>query len=139
MTNDEIQTKLAELERRVQALEAGQSTQGSANIGAASKKQLSLREFLNQKKPTTANDRGLAIAYYNEAVKGYDCFNAEDIKAGFRDARISAPKNPNDVINKNIAKGYMMDAEESKAGKKAWVLTGTGLEAVEKGFAKGAK
>lgn len=138
MTNDEIQTKLTDLERRVQALEAGQSTAGSAATGAANK-QLSLREFLNQKKPTTANDRGLAIAYYNETVKGYDCFNAEDIKAGFRDARIPAPKNPNDVINKNIAKGYMMDAEQSKAGKKAWVLTGTGLDAVKKGFVKGVK
>lgn len=138
MTNDEIQTKLTELERRVQALEAGQGILGSAAT-AANNKQLSLREFLNQKKPTTANDRGLTIAYYNETIKGYGCFNAEDIKVGFRDARIPAPKNPNDVINKNIAKGYMMDAEQSKAGKKAWVLTGTGLEAVEKGFAKGVK
>lgn len=138
MTNDEIQTKLAELERRVQALETGQDMLGSAAT-AANNKRLSLREFLNQKMPTTANDRGLAIAYYNETIKGYGCFNAEDIKVGFRDARIPAPKNPNDVINKNIAKGYMMDAEQSKAGKKAWVLTGTGLEAVEKGFAKGVK
>lgn len=138
MSDDEIQTKLTELERRVQALEAGQHVQGSANTGAA-KKQLSLREFLNQKKPTTANDRGLAIAYYNETIKSYDCFNAEDIKIGFREARISAPKNINDVVNKNIAKGYMMDAEQSKAGKKAWVLTGTGLEVVEKGFTRGAK
>lgn len=138
MTNDEIQTKLTELERRVHALEAGQDAPGFTVNGAA-KKQLSLREFLNQKQPTTANDRGLAIAYYNETIKGYEYFSAEDIKAGFRDARIPAPKNPNDVINKNIAKGYMMDAEQSKAGKKAWILTGTGLEAVEKGFTKGVK
>ncbi|HET9412295.1 MAG TPA: hypothetical protein VFO38_05675, partial [Candidatus Saccharimonadales bacterium] len=106
MTNDEIQTKLVELERRVLVLEAsrGKDAPGSTTSGAANK-QLSLREFLNQKKPTTANDRGLAIAYYNETIKGYECFNAEDIKAGFHDARIPAPKNPNDVINKNIAKG----------------------------------
>jgi hypothetical protein len=138
MTNDEIQTRLTELERRVQALEAGQGALDTKTT-EPNNKQLSLREFLNQKKPTTANDRGLAIAYYNETIKGYGCFNAQDIKVGFRDARIPAPKNPNDVINKNIAKGYMMDAEQSKASKKAWVLTGTGLEAVEKGFAKGVK
>jgi hypothetical protein len=138
MTNDEIQTKLTELERRVQVLEAGQGALGSTATGATNK-QLSLREFLNQKKPRTANDRGLTIAYYNETIKGYGCFNAEDIKVGFRDARIPAPKNPNDVINKNIAKGYMMNAEQSKSGKKAWVLTGTGLEVIEKGFAKGVK
>ncbi len=134
MTDNEVQAKLVELERRIQVLEAGQTTQGRTP-GSATKQQ-SLREFLNEKRPTTANDRGLCIAYYYETAKGYDCFNAEDIKAGFRDARIPAPKNPNDVINKNIGKAYMMDAEQSKGGKKAWVLTGTGQEVVEKGFSK---
>lgn len=134
MTNEEAQAKLVDLERRVQALEAGQQPQ--VNNRAAATKQKSLREFLNEKKPITANDRGLCIAYYYETIKGYESFNAEDIKAGFRDARIAPPKNPNDVINKNIAKAYMMDAEQAKDGKKAWVLTGTGLEAVEKGFGK---
>lgn len=134
MIDDEIQAKLAELERRIQVLETGQRPQASAP-GTTSKQQ-SLREFLNEKKPTTANDRGLCIAYYYETVKGYNCFNAEDIKAGFRESRIPAPKNPNDVINKNIAKAYMMDADQSKDGKKAWVITGTGEEAVGKGFSK---
>ena len=134
MTNEEVQAKLVDLERRVQALEADQQPQ--ANNRAATSKQQSLREFLNEKKPITANDRGLCIAYYYETIKGYESFNAEDVKTGFRDARITPPKNPNDVINKNIAKAYMMDAEQTKGGKKAWVLTGTGLEAVEKGFGK---
>lgn len=134
MTNDEVQAKLAEFERRIQTLEAGRPSVAGARATTA--KQQSLREFLNEKKPVTANDRGLSIAYYYETVKGYESFNAEDIKAGFRDARIAPPKNPNDVVNKNIAKAYMMDAEQAKDGKKAWVLTGTGLEAVEKGFGK---
>jgi hypothetical protein len=134
MNNDEVQAKLVDLERRIQVLETGR--QPEANPRATATKQQSLREFLNEKKPLTANDRGLCIAYYYETVKAYDSFNAEDIKAGFRDARISPPKNPNDVINKNIAKAYMMDAEQAKDGKKAWVLTGTGLEVVEKGFGK---
>jgi hypothetical protein len=131
MNENEIQAKFADLERRIEAIEAGQRQ----NMALPAKsKQQSLREFLNEKKPRTANDRGLSIAYYLEVLKGYDNFNADDIKAGFREARIPAPKNPNDVINKNIAKAYMMDAEQSKDGKKAWVLTGTGLEVAEKGF-----
>src|SRR5690554_339485 len=108
MTDDEVRAKLAELEHRIKALETGPKVRGAASGGTA--KQQSLREFLNDRKPTTANDRGLCIAYYYETIKAYDCFNAEDIKAGFRDARIPVPKNPNDVINKNIAKAYMMDA-----------------------------
>jgi hypothetical protein len=133
MTNSEIEDKLAELERRVHALE---DTGQQPSPQAASLKKQSLREFLNEKKPTTATDRGLSIAYFYETVKDYESFNADDLKSGFREARIPAPKNPNDVINKNIIKAYMMDAEQPKDGKKAWILTGTGLEAVEKGFGK---
>jgi hypothetical protein len=134
MANDtDVLAKLAELERRIVTLEGGKSS--SDPVKATTAKQKSIREFLNEKKPATANDRALCIAYYLETFKGYECFNAEDIKAGFREARIPLPKNPNDVINKNIAKGYMMDAE-NKGGKKAWVLTGTGMELVEKGFGK---
>jgi hypothetical protein len=131
MTEDEIKAKFADFERRIEAIEASQRQ--TTPLPAKSKQQ-SLREFLNEKKPATANDRGLSIAYYLETLKGYDSFNADDIKVGFREARIPVPKNPNDVINKNIAKAYMMDAEQSKDGKKAWVLTGTGLEVAEKGF-----
>ena len=137
MTNENMHTKLIELEHRVQALEAKQQPDAKTSRVTTAKQQ-SLREFLNKKQPKTANDRGLCIAYYYETTKGYDRFNAEDIKAGFRDARIPAPKNPNDVINQNIAKAYMMDAEFGKDGKKAWMLTGTGLGVVEKGFNKEA-
>jgi hypothetical protein len=133
MTNDEVEAKITELEHRIAALEAGSVQQNTTF--AANKKQ-SLREFLNERNPSTANDRGLCIAYYCEAAKGFESFNADDIKLGFREARIPVPKNPNDVINKNIAKAYMMDAEQAKDGKKAWVLTTTGMEAVEKGFSK---
>lgn len=133
MQDSDIKAKLNELELRVQALES--SSQLPAHGGSVDKKQ-SLREFLNEKQPTTANDRGLCVAYFCEAVKGFESFNADDIKSGFREARIPVPKNPNDVINKNINKAYMMDAESSKEGKKAWVLTHTGLEAVKKGFGK---
>lgn len=129
----EVEVKLAELERRIAALETGIE---QPTIRAGGSKRQSLGEFLNKKKPITANDRGLSIAYYCETVKGFESFNADDIKAGFREARIPVPKNPNDVINKNIAKAYVMDAEQPKDGKKAWVLTATGLQAVEKGFGK---
>lgn len=132
MVDVDVQSKLAALERRIEALEAS----GKPVSLVTSAKKKSLREFLNEMKPQTANDRGLSIAYYYENFRGFESFNAEDIKAGFREARITLPKNSNDVINKNIAKGYMMDTEQGKDGKKAWVLTATGLEVVKKGFGK---
>ncbi len=125
----DLEARITALEQRVETLEsAARQSPATAKAGT---KQKSLREFLNEKKPTTANDRGLCIAFYFETIKDFESFNAEDLKAGFREARIPLPKNPHDVINKNIAKGYMMDAEHGKNGKKAWVLTGTGLEVVE--------
>lgn len=128
-----INQKILELEQRIEALENQPgSPKGAPATGT--KKQKSLREFLNDQGATTANDRGLSIAYFLEIHRNYPSFNAEDIRNGFREARIQPPKNPNDLINKNIAKGLIMDAEQNKDGKRAWILTGTGEEFVNKGF-----
>jgi len=134
MTIVEVEAKLAELEHRIIALEMPTFRLQTKVDGA---RKLSLREFLNEKKPTTANDRTLCIAYYGETVNGAETFNTDDIKAGFREARIPLPRNPNDVINKNISKAYIMVADQAKEGKRAWVLTATGIEAIEKGFGSG--
>ena len=40
------------------------------------------------------------------------------------------PANINDAVNKNIEKGYIMDAKK-KDSKKAWTLTATGERFVE--------
>lgn len=129
LTDEVLQKRVQELESRVAKLEAALSGAQPPRQPAGGK-EVSLREFLNDKKPTSANDRALCIGFFLETSKGYDSFGADDIKAGFREARIQLPKNPNDIINKNIAKAFMMDAEP-KNGKKAWVLTNTGMEFVQ--------
>src|SRR5258708_6311568 len=130
MNDEDIVIKLEKLEHRIEALEA-QITSNTTPSSLAKVKQKSLREFLNELRPASATDQGLCIAYFLENNKGCESFNTDDIKSSFREARIPVPKNPNDLINKNIAKGYIMDAEELKGSKKAWVLTGTGIESVE--------
>lgn len=60
----------------------------------------------------------------------------KDIESGFRAAKEPLPKNINDNINKNISKGHMMEAEQKKDNKLAWVLTNTGEQCVEQGFEK---
>jgi uncharacterized coiled-coil protein SlyX len=133
---DKLTKQLTELEQRVVTLEKTLASQPHTTTETTSPKQRSLREVINELKPVTANDKALTIAYYFETYKGQKSFNAEDIKNGFKEARIIAPKNPNDVINKNIAKAFMMDADEKIGGKMSWMLTATGLEVVEKGFNK---
>jgi len=128
MNHDDIINRISTLERRVEVLEAQLAQDIPSSV--AKTKQKSLREFLNELSATSATEIGLCIAYFLENNKGFASFNSEDIKSGFREARIPVPKNPNDLINKNIAKGYIMDAEDQKDGKKAWVLTATGLETV---------
>ena len=133
---DKLARQLAELESRVTKLETPATILAEAPAEAGSVKQKSLREVINELKPNTANDRALTIAYYLETYKSQTNFNADDIKSGFKEARIIAPKNTNDVINKNIAKAFMMDADEQIGGKMSWMLTATGLGVVKKGFGK---
>jgi len=37
----------------------------------------------------------------------------------------------NDVVNKNVARGFIMEAAEKKDSKKAWQLTATGERFIE--------
>lgn len=60
-----------------------------------------------------------------------EAFNVNDLREAFRSARVPIPKNLNDKVNKNIGKGYLMDVESDKSGKKTWVLTATGESYVE--------
>lgn len=132
--NNDIAKRLDKLENRVLAIETKMMAP-DLDIQTTGKNK-SLREFLNEQSLKSANDRALAIAYFLETNKGYESFNADDIKDGFRQARIPSPKNPNDIINKNIAKGLMMDSESSKDGKKAWVLTASGEKLMKSSFEK---
>jgi hypothetical protein len=58
-------------------------------------------------------------------------FNVADLEATFRAAREKLPKNINDAANKNVARGFLMEAREKKDSKKAWQLTATGERSVE--------
>jgi hypothetical protein len=97
-------------------------------------KKISIKEFILQKQPKNDILRTLAIGYYLEKNGGLASFNGKDIEKGFRDAREKVPLNVPDKIQKNIAKGHMMEAEEEKDGLKAYVLTNLGEKFVENDF-----
>ena len=97
-------------------------------------KRMSVKEFVLTKNAKDDQRRTLTIGYFLEKYGDSSSFNVKDLEKGFRDAKMKPPQNMNDKVNKNIAKGYMMEAAEEKDKKKAWVLTGTGEKVVENNF-----
>lgn len=131
--SDSVESRLARIEERLDKLEAVASGDDVGIQTSQKTKPVSIKEYLIGKNPQTANDRALTMGYFLENISGQDQFNVEDIKGCFRMAKIPAPKNVNDIINKNIAKGFMMESGKSR-GTKSWVLTATGEAVVGQGF-----
>jgi len=124
--------RLTELERRVEKIERYLAT-GNATAVVKGKKQ-SAKEFLLGKTVTSETQKVLALAFFLERVEGLTSFNVADLESVFRSAREKLPKNMNDAVNKNIARGFIMQAKERKDSKKAWHLTSTGEQHVENGM-----
>jgi hypothetical protein len=101
-----------------------------------SQKQLSVKEFLLSKKAKSETQKTLLLGYFLENYLSFSSFNTSDLENVFRQAKEPLPKNINDTVNKNIAKGFLMEAAELKDNKKAWTLTNTGEMAVENNFKK---
>jgi hypothetical protein len=132
-TNKTIKQRVVELEERITKLEAFFSP-NSVNPLTMKTKKISAKEFLMTKKLKTETQKVLALGYYLEHMGSTESFNTADLEAIFRSVRERLPKNMNDAVNKNIARGFLMDAAEKKDNKKAWVLTATGEKFVEDNF-----
>ncbi len=101
---------------------------------ASVRKELSVKEFILQKKATRDLDKTIAVGYYLEHNRNVSPFNIKDLEQLFREAKEPLPKNINDAVNKNIEKGFTMESKEKKDKKKTWTLTATGDRYVENGF-----
>ena len=98
--------------------------------GPTSSKPTSVAQFFRTAAPRTDVDRALLAGYFLEKHKNEKSFTSVEVRETIKDAKISPPKNPSDVIAKNIKKGLMMSAGD-KDGKMAFVLTSDGEDAVE--------
>jgi hypothetical protein len=125
-------TRLTELEKRVEKLERLLSSGNAPHVQKV--KKLSAKEFLLGKTIKSESQKALALAFFLERMEGLESFNVSDLEAAFRSAREKLPKNMNDAVNKNIARGFLMEAKEKKSSKKAWHLTATGEQHVENGM-----
>ncbi len=125
-----VEAKLVELEARIRKLEA--FIQMPTNADAAKNvRKLSPKEFLIGMAIKADTQKVLALSYYLERIEGMRSFNIGDLEAVFRLAKEKLPANMNDAVNKNIARGFLMEAEEKKESKKAWYLTASGERYVD--------
>ena len=129
MQNDAVELRLLKLEERVERLE--RVIEGRSAEVQAKERKLSAKEFMLSKNLKSETQKVLALAYFLEREEGLSSFNVSDLEAAFRSAREKLPKNMNDAVNKNIARGFAMGASEKKGSKKAWQLTSTGERYVE--------
>lgn len=125
-TLGELKSKIDSLEQRVAQLERVLNHSPRAESSLSPKKKPAVREFLMTKKVKSEPQKVLALGYFLEHIEGMGSFNIKDIERAFRAAREKLPSNINDVVNKNIARGHLMEAQERKDSMKAWYLTSTG-------------
>jgi hypothetical protein len=132
---------LAELKRAIQDHER-RISELETTLGQKKKQQppktTSVKEFILEKRPLNDLNKTLTIAYYAEKHRQTSPFTIKDLQQLFRDAREPLPTNLSDAVNKNIAKGYIMEAEDKKDGHKSWTLTSTGERFVENGLKEAA-
>lgn len=125
----EIKKTLSDHEKRIRQLEKLLSGDSQIKL-----KKKSIKEFILEKKPSSAVKKTLAIGYYLEHFENVSPFCAADVINGFIKAREKPPINVYDKISKNIAQGFIMEAPEMKDGVKAYYLTSSGESFVENNF-----
>lgn len=131
-----LHERISSLEERVKKLEETLSSSVTSGTTIGKKKKSSAKEFLMTKEIKTETQKVLVLGYFLEYVEGMESFNVNDLETAFRAAKEKLPKNMNDAVNKNIARGFLMEAAEKKESKKAWCLTTTGEKHLMNGLNK---
>ena len=133
---EEIMSSLKGLEDRIACLEGRPASIDEAAIARPIEKKMSIKEFIINLAPKNGVQMTLVIGYYLEHHEGVVPFNSTDLEKGFRAAKEPFPSNINDKANMCVAKGHLMEEGGKKNNLKAWVLTRSGEEVVQKGFSK---
>ena len=137
---DAILDAIKRLEARVTRIEDGSAGAGNGQKTAAraAAKKLSIKEFLLESPPTTDIQRTLAVGYFLETHAGMTSFTRTDLEKGYNDAKEPMPSNISVNIKHCIKQGHMMEAEEKKNNKTAYVITRRGEQFVMAGYKKSA-
>jgi hypothetical protein len=127
LMDQETVDRFEALERRLAALE-GLLMSPSAPVHRPVK---SISEFLREKHAISDVEKTFFVAYFIEQHEHTSPFNSADLAAAFQRAKEPLPKNLNESVNKNVRKGLLMEAPETKDSRKAWSVTSSGLSYVE--------
>lgn len=138
----ELNSKIAELEKRISILEDKieqrlYDLDSKAESAPPTKKSKpkSIKEFFLEKGPKSGVNKTIVIGYYLEIYNEYKSFTVKDIEKGFKEAREKAPDNTSLSVYMNANKGFFAEVEE-KNGNKAYELTETGIKYVDNGLKK---
>ena len=97
---------------------------------------LSLREFLNDRQARRVPEKIATIAYFLREFKNQETFSREDVVRAFEEAREPTPANIWRDLSASVQLGWITP----KSGEKdRYYVTGTGGDAVEKGFSPGLR
>jgi hypothetical protein len=128
----DLESRVADLEARISALENKRDV--STLNGSSNRRNTSVNEFLKEKGPKTAMETTLVLAVYHERFNNADSFGTNDLLELIRKAKQKKPANVNDLINKNISKGYFEEDKVGEDKKKRWYVTSSGVDLVENNF-----
>ena len=120
-----VESKFKELtsENKISVLQE----QPSPNIDST------LGEFLDSKgNPQKHTDLVAVYAYWLFKKQGLPSFNVKDVISCYDSTRRPKPTNPNMIINANVSTHLFAEAPDKKEGLKAWVITRTGENYVDK-------
>jgi len=121
-----LQEQINDIKKRLNFIEGQPISDKNVNRG------LSIREFLIQKNPENDIMKCFYILGYLETFKGYETINAKDIEGGLREARQIIPSQLHNKLFRLVERGYIMEAAVKKDNLKAYILTNTGLNFLEK-------
>lgn len=135
---DAILEAIKSLEARVTRIKSGSShaSVGEKAAALAASKRLWIKEFLLGYPPTTDIQRTLAVGYFLETHAGMASFTKAELEKGYRDAKEPMPSNIGVNIKHCIKHGHMMEADEKKNNKTAYVITRSGEQFVAAGYKK---
>src|SRR6266480_4830738 len=102
--------------------QAGTTTPSTGEKKAKSK---SLNQLFKMANPRSDIDRTLLATYFLEKHRDVQNSTAAEIRDVIREARVPPPVNINDAVNKNIRKGFIMNAGD-RENKMVFVLTSDG-------------
>ncbi len=126
-----LETRIARIEASGTPVHSGQNAATNMRV-----KKLSIKEFLLESPPTTDIQRTLAVGYFLETHAGMTSFTGADLERGYGDAKEPTPSNISVNIKRCIKQGHMMEAEEKKNNKTAYIVTRSGEQFVLAGYKK---